>query len=125
KKPAAEAKENAEAEEEEENTDPFDDEAGLDPVVAKERFDELRKIYQSAVASEKKNGVKHKKTVALREELAKFFMDIKLSPRQFNKLSRKMRSLLDEIRAQERMIMDLCVNRAKLPRKVFITSFVN
>src|SRR5690606_15999753 len=43
---------------------------------------------------------------------------------QFNKLSRKMRSMLDEIRAQERIIMDLCVNKAKLPRKVFISSFI-
>jgi len=114
-----------EVEEEEEDADPFDDEAGLDPVKAKERFDELRKIYLDAIAAEKKHGVKHKKTVGLREDLAKFFMDIKLSPRQFNKLSKKMRSLLDDIRSQERSIMDFCVNKAKLPRKTFITSFVN
>ncbi|MBX3708204.1 MAG: RNA polymerase sigma factor RpoD [Gammaproteobacteria bacterium] len=111
--------------EEAEDADPFDDEAGLDPVKAKERFEELRKIYTETIATEKKHGQKHKKTIAQREELAKFFMDIKLSPRQFNKLSRKMRSMLDEIRAQERMIMDLCVNKAKLPRKVFINSFIS
>ncbi len=68
---------------------------------------------------------KHKKSLTKREELAKYFMDIKLSPRQFNKLSRKMRSMLDEIRAQERAIMDYCVNRGKLPRKAFIQSFIN
>ncbi len=38
------------------------------------------------IAVEKKHGVKHKKTIEKREELAKCFMDIKLSPRQFNKL---------------------------------------
>jgi RNA polymerase primary sigma factor len=113
-----------ETDEESEDADPFDDDAGLDPVKAKERFEELRKIYDEAIAADKKHGQKHKKTVAKREELAKFFMDIKLSPRQFNKLSRKMRSMLDEIRAQERMIMDLCVNKGKLPRKAFITSFI-
>lgn len=111
-------------EETDEAADPFDDDAGLDPVKAKERFEELRTIYNETIAVEKKNGLKHKKTVAQREELAKFFMDIKLSPRQFNKLSKKMRSMLDEIRAQERMIMDLCVNKGKLPRKSFITSFI-
>src|SRR5579883_2087743 len=42
--------------EEAEDADPFDDEAGLDPVKAKERFDELRKIYAEAVAVEKKHG---------------------------------------------------------------------
>jgi RNA polymerase primary sigma factor len=115
----------AEEEEEGEEADPFDDDAGLDPVKAKERFEELRKLYHEAIATEKKHGVKHKKYLTKREDLAKYFMDIKLSPRQFNKLSRKMRSLLDEIRSQERSIMDLCVNKGKLPRKAFISSFIN
>jgi len=120
--PAAETPEGGE---ESEEADPFDDEAGLDPVKAKERFEELRAIYHETIATDKKYGQKHKKTMSQREELAKFFMDIKLSPRQFNKLSRKMRNMLDEIRSQERMIMDFCVNKAKLPRKAFITSFIH
>lgn len=108
-----------------EAADPFDDDAGLDPLIARERFEGLRKIYNEVAVVEKKFGQKHKKFLAKREELAKYFMDIKLSPRQFHKLSRKMRSMLDEIRMQERTIMDLCVNKGKLPRKAFITSFVN
>jgi RNA polymerase primary sigma factor len=119
--PAAAATED---EESEEAADPFDDEAGLDPVKAKEKFDELQKLYQEIIAIEKKHGQKHKKYLTKREELAKFFMDIKLSPRQFNKLSKKMRSMLDEIRSQERVIMDYCVNKAKISRKAFITAFV-
>jgi RNA polymerase primary sigma factor len=111
-------------EETEEAADPFDDEAGLDPVKAKERFEELRRYYNEAVAAEKKHGQKHKKTITKRDELAKYFMDIKLSPRQFNKLSKKMRSMLNEIRAQERAIMDAYVNKGKLARKTFITSFL-
>src|SRR3990167_8187447 len=51
-------------------------------------------------------------------------MDIKLAARQFNKLSRKMRSLLDEIRTQERHVMNLCVNKSKMPRKAFINAFL-
>lgn len=105
--------------------DPFDDEAGLDPEKAKERFEGLRQLYNEAIAAEKKFGQQHKKFLGKREELAKYFMDIKLSPRQFNKLSRKMRSMLDEIRAQERLVMDLCVNKAKLPRKAFINAFIH
>ncbi|OGT36939.1 MAG: RNA polymerase sigma factor RpoD [Gammaproteobacteria bacterium RIFCSPHIGHO2_12_FULL_37_14] len=116
------------AEEDEEGdgtADPFDDDAGLDLEVAKERFDGLRKLYNEIITIEKKFGQKHKKYISKREELAKYFMDIKLSPRQFNKLSKKMRSMLDEIRFQERTIMDLCVNKGKLPRKAFVNSFIN
>jgi RNA polymerase primary sigma factor len=127
---AAAAEAEAETEDEEGGEDGgtadiFDDEAGLDPEKARERFEALRQLYNEAIALEKKYGQQHKKFLAKREELAKFFMDIKLSPRQFNKLSRKMRSMLDEIRAQERMVMDLCVNRGKLPRKQFINAFIH
>jgi RNA polymerase primary sigma factor len=103
----------------------LDEETGPDPEIAKARFAELREHYDETIASEKRLGAKHKKTLGRREALAKCFMDIKLAARQFNKLSRKMRSLLDEIRSQERHIMDLCVNKGKLPRKVFISSFLN
>jgi RNA polymerase primary sigma factor len=103
----------------------LDEETGPDPELAKIRFGELREYYLAAVAAEKKNGPKHKKTIEKRVALAKCFMDIKLAARQFNKLSRKMRSLLDEIRQQERHIMHLCVNKGKMPRKAFISSFLN
>lgn len=116
---------NDDEDEDGEAADPFDDEAGLDPVKAKERFEGLRKLYTDTIAVEKKHGQKHKKALTKRDELSKYFMDIKLSPRQFNKLSRKMRGMLDEIRQQERSIMDLCVNKGKLPRKAFISAFIN
>ena len=103
----------------------LEEETGPDPEVARVRFAELRDMYLAAIAAEKKNGTKHKKTVEKREALAKCFMNIKLAARQFNKLSRKMRSLLDEIRMQERHIMNLCVNKGKVPRKAFISSFLN
>ena len=103
----------------------LDEETGPDPEIARARFAELREFYNDAIASEKKLGVAHKKTQQKREALSKCFMDIKLASRQFNKLSRKMRSLLDEVRLQERHIMNLCVNKARMPRKVFITAFLN
>ena len=102
----------------------LEEETGPDPEVARVRFAELREYYEAAVAAEKKHGITHKKTMEKREALAKVFTDIKLAARQFNKLSRKMRSLLDEIRMQERHIMNLCVNKGKMPRKAFISSFV-
>ncbi len=117
-------------EEEEEETEGggsefLEEETGPDPEIAKARFAELRQFYDETIAYEKKYGTQSKKWLQKREQLAKCFMDIKLAARQFNKLSRKMRSLLDEIRAQERYIMNLCVNKARMPRKIFISSFLN
>lgn len=102
-----------------------EEETGPDPEVARERFAELRQLYEDAIAADKKHGSDHKKALEKREALSKCFMDIKLASRQFNKLSRKMRTLLDEVRTQERHIMNLCVNKARMPRKAFISSFLN
>lgn len=100
-----------------------DIDTGPDPVLAKQRFDELTSLYEKTSASEKKNGRHHKTTVKHRQELAETFMQFKLVPRQFDKLIRKMRGLLDQIRAQERTIMHICVMKGKMPRKLFISSF--
>ncbi len=103
----------------------LEEETGPDPEVAKVRFAELRAFYDDAMAAEKKHGAAHKKTIQKRAELTKCFIEIKLAPRQFNKLSKKMRTLLDEIRSQERFIMNVAVNKAHMPRKVFINSFLS
>lgn len=103
----------------------LEEETGPDPEIAKARFAELRQFYDETIAAEKKYGTQSKKWLQKREELAKCFMDIKLASRQFNKLSKKMRTLLDEIRTQERHIMNLSVNKARMPRKIFINSFLN
>jgi RNA polymerase primary sigma factor len=117
-------------EEEEEETEGgatefLEEETGPDPEVARARFAELRQFYDDTIAAEIKHGTHSKKWQQKREQLAKCFMDIKLAARQFNKLSKKMRNLLDEIRAQERYIMNLCVNKARMPRKTFISTFLN
>jgi RNA polymerase primary sigma factor len=103
----------------------LEEETGPDPEVARIRFEELRKFYDEAIAAEKKHGSTHKKCIEKREALSKCFMEIKLAARQFNKLSRKMRGLLDEIRTQERHIMNLCVNKSRMPRKTFISAFLS
>ncbi len=62
---------------------------------------------------------KHKNKVLLADVFTKF----KPIPRQLDKLTRKMRDLLDKIRIQERVIMRLCINNAKMPRQPFIRTF--
>ena len=44
-------------------------------------------------------------------------------PRQLDKLNKKVRAMLEAVRVQERFVMNLCVTKAKMPRKAFIDSF--
>jgi RNA polymerase primary sigma factor len=114
-------------EDDEESDDSVDTESeldtGPDPEIAAQRFNELRELYQQAIEADNAHGRKHKKAVKAREKLAETFMKFKLTPRQFDKLANKMRSMLEQIRAQERFILDICVNKAKMQRKAFISSF--
>jgi len=100
-----------------------DIDGGPDPVLAKERFTELRELYEKFLSSEKKNGADHKTTQTSKEVLIEAFTKLKLVPRQLDKLNKKMRAMLEAVRVQERLVLSLCVNKAKMPRKTFIDSF--
>ncbi len=106
---------------EETEEDPVDN--GPDPVIAAERFTLLRKLYDKAIKAEKKNGKKHKTTIKHRQALADCFINFKITPKLFDKLIKQMRGLLEQVRKQERYILDVCVNKSKMPRKTFISSF--
>lgn len=96
---------------------------GPDPELAHTRFAELKTLYDAYIATQKKHGRHDKKTLKQASLLADAFTKFKLIPRQLDKLTRKMRDLLDKVRIQERVIMRLCINEAKMPRPLFISTF--
>ncbi len=97
--------------------------AGPDPELAHTRFAELKALYEAYITTQKKHGRHDKKTLKQAALLADAFTKFKLIPRQLDKLTRKMRDLLEKIRVQERVIMRLCINEAKMPRQLFISTF--
>ncbi|WP_411293548.1 RNA polymerase sigma factor RpoD [Thiohalobacter sp.] len=91
---------------------------GPDPEEAKARFEELRKLHKKLLAA------KSEKSIArLRKDLSERFMELKLVPRVVDALTGQLRDVVDRIRGHERAILDICVNRAQMPRKTFIASF--
>ena len=98
-------------------------EAGPDPELAKEKFAILKKLYDNAIKTKTKYGKDHKSAIKARAAVAEHFMHFKLAKRQYEALNKRMRHLLSDVRANERDIMTLCVKKAKMPRKTFITEF--
>ncbi|HEV2613258.1 MAG TPA: RNA polymerase sigma factor RpoD [Gammaproteobacteria bacterium] len=96
---------------------------GPDPILAAERFGALRELYKKATASSKKNGPHHKTTEKYIEKMAEAFNQFKFSPKELEKLTRKVREMLEQVRKHERHIMQICVMKAKMPRSEFISSF--
>ncbi len=96
---------------------------GPDPEEAKERFDELRKLFEKYQKLVAKHGRNDERVRKISQEMADKLGQIKLIPKVADRLINNLRSLVNRVRTHERVIMDICVSKAKMPRKDFITSF--
>ena len=106
--------------------DDDDDEAvdtGPDPDEVKARVKLVRRLHKRAITNIEKYGVKDKKTIKIQAEVADQLMELKLAPKLFDLLVRNLRGIVAIIRSQERLIMQLCVRDAGMPRKDFLSSF--
>ena len=110
------------------NDDDSDDDPApnpLDPEEVVQRFDEYKKQYKKVVNATKRNGRDHKRTIELRAELQEKFLEFKLSPKLTELLTSKVRAAVEEVRGQEKAILDICVKDCKMPRKDFLKAFVD
>jgi RNA polymerase primary sigma factor len=105
-----------EDEDEDDDDDSSDDDNSIDPELAREKFAELRTQYELTRDTIKAKGRSH---AAAQEEILKLsevFKQFRLVPKQFDYLV-SMRSMMDRVRTQERIIMKLCVEQCKMPKK--------
>ncbi|KAA0016127.1 RNA polymerase sigma factor RpoD [Salinicola corii] len=99
-------------------------EGGPDPEEARVRFEQIREQNESAKAAIEKHGRGSKEANAEQARLAELFSPIKLSPKHFERLVGQVRISVDQIRGQEKAIMQVFVKQGKVPRKTFISSFL-
>ena len=97
--------------------------AGMDVDDVKDNVDLLRKKYQITSAVLKKYGYKHDKTDQAYDGLEEAFLHFKWTPQFFKMLLYTFTASIKNIRTQEKIILDICVRKAKMPRKIFITTF--
>lgn len=108
---------------EEETTEGTGFDTEPDFIETKRRFDELFDLKREAQAAIEKHGRHHAKTLDLLTRLGGCLVGFKLVPRFFDALTEGMRSMQEKVRVSERAIMDICVNKANMPRQLFISSF--
>ncbi|ART82095.1 RNA polymerase sigma factor RpoD [Oceanisphaera profunda] len=110
--------EDKEDEEDEEEVD-----TGPDPELAREKFAVLREQYEIMRGVIDTKG--RASTEAAKEitELAYIFREFRLIPKQFDRLVNAMRDTMVRVRVQERLILKLCVEQCKMPKKTFVQAF--
>jgi RNA polymerase primary sigma factor len=96
---------------------------GPDPDEVKARVRVIKRHFNRAMKYLDKYGLKDKRTVKAQEDVADQIMELKLAPKLFDMLVKDLRDIVSIIRSQERLVMQLCVRDAGMPRKDFLSSF--
>jgi len=102
---------------------------GPDMELVSEHFEHIRKLNKKLLCEEtgKKPGDKNNydtdKCKALRAEMADAFMKLKRTHKLNERMIIGLRLLIERIRQHEKIILTACVEKARMPRKEFITSF--
>ncbi|MGP1924591.1 MAG: RNA polymerase sigma factor RpoD [Arsenophonus sp. NEOnobi-MAG3] len=99
------------------------DENNVDPELAHQKFSELHEQYKRTSIEIQKSGRNHPNSIEEIEQLSEIFKQFRLVPKQFDYLVNNMRDMMERIRFQERLIMKLCIEQCKMPKKNFITLF--
>ncbi|MEW6332582.1 MAG: RNA polymerase sigma factor RpoD [Pseudomonadota bacterium] len=100
-----------------------DDETGPNREEALIRFARIRKLHTNLLKAIEKKGYDSPEVKRVQARLADEFMQIKFVSKQINRLVEYVRSLVDYARGQEKVVMDICVGKARMPRKTFIKIF--
>jgi RNA polymerase primary sigma factor len=107
-------------------TDDDDDEVidtGPDPDEVKARVKVIRRHYNRSMKYLDQYGLKDERTIKAQDDCAQQIMELKLAPKLFDVLVKDLRDVVTVIRRQERLVMQLCVRDAGMPRKDFLSSF--
>jgi RNA polymerase primary sigma factor len=108
-----------EEEEEEEEQGP----TGPDPEEVKKRFNDLAALFKKYLSLHQKHGSEHKSVRQVREDMAYIFLRIKYPARMVDHLVDRLRYTVSRTRDLERMILQMAVVQARMPKTIFLKSF--
>lgn len=103
--------------------DEEEEDTGPDPELAREKFTALREQYSIVFNVIADKGRSHPDARKAIHGLSEVFKEFRLIPKQFDRMVKNMRSMMNRVRVQERIVMKHCVVHAKMPKKDFIKAF--
>ncbi len=84
----------------------------LDPALVRAHMALLRELHERRLAGEE-----------VLDQIEARLLELKLHPQMTERMVNKLRNTLTQVRQIERQIMDVCVNKAGMPREHFIATF--
>ncbi|HSC93962.1 MAG TPA: RNA polymerase sigma factor RpoD, partial [Burkholderiales bacterium] len=90
---------------------------------ALKRFAVIRSLYGRMTRALARNGPRSRAYLQSRNAILEELMKIRFAAKQIEALCDSIRRLVEEVRGYERSIMELCVDKARMPRPHFIKEF--
>ena len=109
-----------EEEEEEEDLGP----TGPDLEEVDAKFEEMAVLYKKFLTLQEKHGPGHANTVKVCDDMAYIFLRIKYPAKMVDHLVDRLRYVVSQTRDLERMILQMAVVQAKMPKSIFLKSFM-
>jgi len=88
-----------------------------------ERFGKINRLHEKLKTALVKHGHRSKEYVKVRDQIGAELMTIRFTARIIEKLCDNVRGMVEQVRAHERHIQQLCVHRGGMPRPHFIKVF--
>ena len=96
---------------------------GPDPAEVAKRLRKLKRLHKRYVDSLARHGMKNARGGKVLDSMTTQFMELKLAPKLFDLMVEQLRMVVNDIRDQERHLLELCVRQSFMPRMDFISSF--
>jgi RNA polymerase primary sigma factor len=90
---------------------------------ALERFAVIRTLHAKMVKALAAKGPQDKAYLKVQQQISDELMNIRFTSRFIEKLCDSVRGMVETVRASERKIQQICVDKVKMPRPHFIQSF--
>ncbi|MCP5311050.1 MAG: RNA polymerase sigma factor RpoD [Zoogloeaceae bacterium] len=87
------------------------------------RFQVIREIYERKMKSLDKSGSQDLTYLALQQQISDELLNIRFTAKTIERLCDSVRHMVEQVRSHERHILQLCVDRAGMPRSHFIKVF--
>jgi RNA polymerase primary sigma factor len=87
------------------------------------RFAVIRTLHVRLLKALAKGGARSRAYLDTRDQISQELMNIRFTAKQVEALCDGVRKLVEEVRSYEREIMEVCVEKARMPRAHFIKEF--
>ncbi|WP_417438374.1 RNA polymerase sigma factor RpoD [Idiomarina sp.] len=115
--------EELEKDDDDDDEDEEEADTGIDPEFARSKFNALREQYEAtrqAIAKHGRDGADARIEI---DKLSDLFKQFRLVPKQFDRLVKDMRAMMQRVRVQERIIMKISVEQGEMPKRNFMKAF--